>query len=158
IEVSTSGPAQAAVPNKWGFAYVGHPAVAGVPALAHQAGSWPAPLHVHTAPGAAAGQVRVRFPDVASRGGVVHVTAVNQGPVWGQALKWGPSGPDELVVVGCFAVGGKPVFSRFTVLFTASTRGPFPAGRGYGYVHYRPGGVAARFNSSGGAVTVAAGP
>jgi len=158
LAITAAGTAQAAVPDKWGFAFVDKPAVAGIPDLAHQAGSWPVPLHAHSTPGAP-GQVVVRFPHLASKGGVVHVTAVSSGPVWCQAQKWGPSGLDELVSVRCFKAGGVPVFSQFTVAYTTSTKGPFPAGRAYGYVHFQPGpGIVATFNSAGGANTVTPGP
>lgn len=116
LMTAAMGSAQAAVPDQWGFAYVSKPAVAGVPDLMHQAGSWPAAFHVHTAP-AAVGAVIVMFPRIASKNGVVHVTAVNEGPVWCQAEKWAASGPNELVSVRCHKVGGAPVFSPFTVLW-----------------------------------------
>jgi hypothetical protein len=158
LGAATAGTAQAAVPNKWGFAYVSKPAVAGIPDLGHQAGSWAAPLHAHTTPGVV-GQVFVVFPQLASKNGVVHVTAVNQGPIWCQAQKWGPSGTNEVVAVRCYKVGGAPVFSPFTVLYTSSSKGPFPAGRAYGYVHVQPpSGIVATFNSVGAANTVTAGP
>jgi hypothetical protein len=158
LALGAAGVAQAAVPSKWGFAYVDKPAIPGIPDLAHQAGSWPAALHVHVTPGLT-GQVFVRFPHLASRGGVVHVTAVNQGPVWCQVQKWRPAGPDEVVAVRCYKAGGIPVFSPFTVLYTTSSKGAFPAARAYGYVHYQPGpGIVARFNSAGAANTVTAGP
>ncbi len=151
------GTAHAAVPDQWGFAYVSKPAVAGVPDLMHQAGSWPAAFHVHTAP-AAVGRVIVMFPRIASKNGVVHVTAVNDGPVWCQAEKWAASGPNEVVSVRCHKVGGAPVFSPFTVLYTTSSKGPFPAGRAYGYVHFQPAsGIAGTFNSAGGTNTVTPG-
>ncbi|HUC56324.1 MAG TPA: hypothetical protein VMA95_02920 [Streptosporangiaceae bacterium] len=155
---ATAGVAQAAVPNKWGFAFVSKPAVAGVPDLGHQAGSWAAPLHAHTTPGAT-GQVFVVFPQLASKNGVVHVTAVNQSPIWCQAQKWAPAGASEVVAVRCYKPGGVPVFSPFTVLYTESTASPIPAGRAYGYVHLQPpSGIVASFNSSGAANTVTAGP
>ena len=158
LALTAAETAQAAVPDKWGFAFVDKPTVAGIPDLSHQAGTWPAPMHAHSAP-ASPGQVTVRFPNLATKGGVVHVTAVNNGPVWCQAQKWSPSGTSELVDVRCFKVGGVPVFSQFTVMFTASTKGAFPAGRAYGYVHFQPGpGIVASFNSSGGANTVSTGP
>lgn len=158
LAAAGAGVAQAAVPDKWGFAFVSKPAVPGVPDLAHQAGSWPAAFHVHTAP-AAVGRVIVRFPRIASKNGVVHVTAVNPAPVFCQAEKWATSGTSELVSVRCYKPGGAPVFSPFTVLYTTSTKGPFPAGRAYGYVHYQPpAGIVATFNSVGAANTVTAGP
>ena len=154
----TATAAHAAVPDKWGFAFVNNPSAPGIPVLTHQAGSWPAALHVHTAPGVL-GQVAVLFPHLASKNGVVHVTAVNQGPIWCQAQKWAPSGANELVLVRCYKAGGAPVFSPFTVMYTSSTKGPFPAGRAYGYVHVQPpSGIVATFNSVGAANTVAAGP
>jgi hypothetical protein len=149
--------AQAAVPDRWGFAFVGKPAVPGIPDLNHQAGSWPAPFKVHVTPGAP-GQVFVRFPRIATKGGVVHVTAVVAAPVWCQAQKWRPSGPNEIVVVRCFRAGGVPTFAPFTVLFTKSSGAPVPPGRAYGYVHFTPGqGVVARFNSAGANNTVTPG-
>jgi len=79
-----SGSAQASVPNHWGFAFVSQPAVAGIPPLSHQAGSWPPAFKVHTSPGAP-GQVMVRFPQIGVKGGVVHVTAVTDTATWCQA-------------------------------------------------------------------------
>ncbi len=157
LAAATAGAAQAAVPGKWGFAFVSKPSVAGIPDLMHQAGSWPAAFKVHTTPGAV-GRVLVTFPRIASKNGVVHVTAVNQGPVWCQAEKWAASGPNEVVSIRCHKAGGAPVFSPFTVLYTTSTKGPVPAGRAYGYVHFQPGGgVVATFNSAGAANTVTSG-
>lgn len=154
LAAAAAGPARAAVPDKWGFAYVNKPMVPGIPDPAHQAGSWPAAFKVHTTPGAV-GRVLVTFPRVASKNGVVHVTAVNAGPVWCQAEKWAPSGLNEVVVVRCRKAGGAPVFSPFTVLYTTSTKGPFPAGRAYGYVHFQPAaGIVASFSSVGAVNTV----
>ncbi len=146
--------AGAAVPNRWGFAYVDVPN--GIPNLAHQAGSWPAgpTVSVTTPPG---GPTYVRFPQIATGGGVVHVTAVSQGPHWCQALKWGPSGTDLLVVVRCFRYGGAPVTTPFTVVFEQST-GLLPAPQAFGYVHYNGAAVATQFNSAGVANSVVAGP
>lgn len=155
LATAVAGAAQAAVPDHWGFAYVNKPAVAGIPDLSHQAGSWPSAFKVHVTPGVT-GQDFVRFPHIASRRGVVHVTAVVAAPVWCQAQKWGPSGTDEVVAVRCFRAGGVPVFAPFSVMYTKSSKGPFPAGRAYGYVHFTPGhGIVARFNSSGSTNTVA---
>jgi hypothetical protein len=159
LAVAVAGAAWAAVPDRWGFAFVSNPAVPGIPPPAHQKGSWPAPLKVTTKPGAV-GQVFVRFPKLASKGGIVHVTAVSGTPVWCQAQRWARSGSAEVVVVRCYRPGGVPVFSPFTVLYSRSSAGFVPAGRGYGYAYFRPGhGLVARFNSAGAADTVtAAGP
>src|SRR6185437_11009308 len=55
-----TGQARAAVPNRWGFAFVDKPTVAGVTDPNHQAGSWPAAFQVKSSPGVV-GQVLVRF-------------------------------------------------------------------------------------------------
>src|SRR5258707_3769488 len=127
LALTAAETAQAAVPDKWGFAFVDKPTVAGIPDLSHQAGTWPALMHAHSAPGAP-GQVIVRFPNLAVKGGVVHVTAVNNGRVWFQAQNCSPSGTSELVGVRCFKAGGDPVFSPFTFMFPSRTNGPSPPG------------------------------
>jgi hypothetical protein len=148
--VTAAAPAQAAVPDHWGFAYVNIPA--GIPDVSHQAGSWPAPFKVTVSPGAP-GQEFVRFPRIASKAGVVHVTAVADLAVWCQAQRWFPSGLDEIAAIRCFRPGGVPTFVPFAVTFTQSSGAPLPPGRAYGYVHFG-GGIVSKFNSSGGAVTV----
>ncbi|MEV4092086.1 class I SAM-dependent methyltransferase [Streptosporangium saharense] len=143
-----------AVPNRWGFALVN--TQNGVPTLARQAGSWtPGPVVTVLTP--AGGPTYVRFPRLATTGGVVHVTAVSPRPEWCQALRWGPSGADLLVTVRCHRYGGAPVTVPFTVLFEQST-GRLPAPKAFGYVHHDGTAVVSRFNSSGGANTVTAGP
>jgi hypothetical protein len=161
LATAAAGTAQAAVPDHWGFAFVNHPSVPGIPDLTHQAGSWPAPFHVHVSPGAV-GQVFVRFPRIASAGGVVHVTAVIDAPDWCQAQTWGPVGVNEVVAVRCFTVSvgvTVPVSVPFTIMYSESSKAAFPPGRAYGYMHYRPGpGIVARFNSAGASDTVTSGP
>jgi hypothetical protein len=143
--------AQAAIPDHWGFAFVDKPSVASIPDVNHQAGSWPAPFKVHATPGGV-GQVFVAFPQIATNGGVVHVTAVSPKPAWCQAQKWAPSGANEVVAVRCFQPGGVPVFVPFSITFTTSSKGPIPPGRAYGYVHFEPSpGIVTSFNSAGGA-------
>jgi hypothetical protein len=156
LATAVAGAAQAAVPSHWGFAFVDKPNVAGTPELSHQAGSWPSPLHAHVTHNAAK-TVFVHFPRIASKAGIVHVTAVIDAPVWCQAEKWRPAGVNEIVAVRCYKAGGTAVFAPFTVMFTESSKAPFPAGRAYGYVRFRPGhGIVTRFNSAGAANTVTA--
>jgi hypothetical protein len=158
LAAAMAATARAAIPDRWGFAYVDKPTVPGTPILAHQAGSWPAPFKVHVAPGAI-GQVFVTFPQIATKGGVVHVTAVAPGPVWCQAQKWGPVGVNELVAVRCFRPGGAPVFVPFSITFQTSSKGPIPPGRAFGYVHFDPtAGIVASFNSTGAVNHVIPGP
>jgi hypothetical protein len=150
-----AGAARAAIPDRWGFAYVDKPTVPGIPVLAHQAGSWPAVFKVHSMPGAP-GQVFVSFPQIATKGGVVHVTAVSPqlapGPAWCQAQKWGPVGPNEVVAVRCYRFNGAPVFMPFSITFETSSKGPIPPGRAFGYLHFEPAtGIVASFNSTGAA-------
>jgi hypothetical protein len=156
--VALAGPAGSAVPDHWGFAYVNKPSVPGIPDLNRQAGSWPSTSKVHVKPGLV-GQVTVVFPHIATKAGVVHVTAVTDTPAWCQVQKWGPSGPNVAAVVRCFQPGGAPIFVPFSITFASSSKGPFPAGRAYGYVHFEPAtGIVARFNSAGGSNQVVPGP
>lgn len=155
--IAWAGPARSAVPDHWGFAYVNNPSVPSVPDVNHQAGSWPSPYKVHVSPGLV-GQVNVIFPHIATKGGVVHVTAVSANPAWCQVQKWRPSGANEAAVVRCFKPGGAPVFVPFSINFASSSKGPFPAARAYGYVHFEPAtGIVARFNSAGGSNQVVPG-
>lgn len=142
--LAVSPQANAAPSNSWGFAYVDAPA--GVPNLSRQAGSWPPGFNVNVSPGGV-GETFVRFPQIAGKEGVVHVTAVRNGPVWCQAWKWGPVGPDQVVVVRCFGFGGVPTFVPFTVMFAASTD-PLPPTTGFGYVHYEGGVIVSQYNST----------
>jgi len=145
--------AQAAVPNRWGFAVVD--VTSGVPDLNHQAGSWAPGFNVTVSPGGV-GQTYVRFPQIAINGGVVHVTAISQNAYWCQAQKWAPSGPDLMVVVQCYRYGGAPVFTPYSIVFEQST-GALPLSQGFGYMHYNGGGVVDQFNSAGAVNTVAGG-
>ncbi|GIH24988.1 hypothetical protein Aph01nite_32980 [Acrocarpospora phusangensis] len=146
-----TAPAQAAVPNRWGFALVDIPS--GIPDPNHQAGSWPAGFNVSVTPGVV-GQTFVRFPQIASGGGVVHVTAVVNTAAWCQVEAWTPVGVDELVTVRCYRFGGVPGFVPFTVMYETSS-GPLPAGtHGFGYVAYNGAAITASYNSVLGANTV----
>ncbi|NAS26325.1 hypothetical protein GT755_32210 [Herbidospora sp. NEAU-GS84] len=120
----------------------------GVPSLAHQAGSWTAGFNVSVTPGVP-GETIVRFPQLAGPGGVVHVTAVHDGPVVCQAAKWMPVGPDMIVFVRCHQFGGSPLTVPFTVTYFEST-GVMggPATAAFGYVHYNSG-IVTQYNSAG---------
>ncbi|BCB88434.1 hypothetical protein [Phytohabitans suffuscus] len=133
-----AAPAQAAVPDGHGF--VLWDGAATVPAS-----TWP-PATVVTPGGF--GLYRIIFPGQAARGGVVHVTAVNGGPVWCQALRWGPSGADEIAYIRCYKAGGAPVDTPFSAVFASSSPPDGFPGR-YGYVHANlTGGVIDQYNSS----------
>jgi hypothetical protein len=139
--VTIATPAQAALPDAVGFVLWNGGAT--VPS-----GTWPAATSVAPGP---VGIYTIKFPGLAARGGVVHVTAVNSGPRWCQAVKWGPSGPDEIAIVLCSQPGGALVPAAFTALFDSSS-GPSGAINGrFGYVDYSdPAGViVSQYNSSG---------
>ncbi|GAA0404100.1 hypothetical protein Acor_24450 [Acrocarpospora corrugata] len=139
-----SGSAQAAVPNRWGFAYVNIPA--GVPDPSHQAGSWAPAFNVTVTPGVV-GQTFVRFPQIGGPGGIVHVTAVVPTNAWCQVESWVPALPDEVVTVRCYRFGGVPMFVPFTVLYEESS-GPLPAGsHAFGYVAYNGAAITGSYNS-----------
>ena len=159
--------AQAAVPDRFGFAFMNNPTPPGGMVLdtAHQWGSWKTafPAAWATVDQIAVGRYIVHFPQIGPAFGpplgIVHVTAVNPGPVWCQAALWQAVPPNEDVYVQCYRAGGAPVNSTFTVLFTESTGAPVPAGGDYGYVFARPNGaIVTQYNSTGAANLVSAGP
>ena len=140
--------AQAAVPDKFGFALYSGAVVSE---------QFPAATTVLPNP---PGRFIVIFPGQAAAGGVVHVTAVQDGLVtpparWCQAENWVPIGPDEYVFVSCYAPGGALDSSPgFSVMFSSST-GPVGGGL-YGYTYSSPGGaIINQYNSVGAANSVA---
>jgi hypothetical protein len=143
-----AAPAHAAPPNTDGFAlWNGSAVVAGT--------AWPAGTTV--TPGGT-GVYTVRFPGIAVSGGVVHVVAVNQGPVWCQVIGWGPSTPDEIAQVRCFAVPGIPVNTGFSVFFTSDVAPPGSTPGAYGYVYGdTTGALLTSYNSAGAPNTIAPG-
>ncbi|WP_204059721.1 hypothetical protein [Microbispora corallina] len=137
--------AGAAVPDRWGFAFVD--TTAGIPDPARQAGSWPPGFSVQVSPGGV-GEVLVKFPQIAlSTGGVVHVTAAAAAPIWCQAEKWWAAGADEIVAVRCHKYGGVPTFTPFSIVFSSSS-GPLPAPKAFGYVFWDGSAVAWQYNSA----------
>ncbi|GAA1506169.1 hypothetical protein GCM10009677_43220 [Sphaerisporangium rubeum] len=144
--VAAGTAAEAAVPNRWGFALVD--VTSGVPDPSHQAGSWPAGFNVTVTSGGV-GQYFVKFPQIGvPNGGVVHVTALSQTAVWCQAQKWGMSGADEVVAVQCYRFGGTPENTRFSIVFEESS-GWGAIVQGLGYVHWTGSGIGTQFNSTG---------
>lgn len=149
--VGVAAPARAAVPDGHGFVlWNGGAAV--------PSGTWP-PATTVTAYGG--GFYEIVFPGQAAKGGVVHVTAINERPVWCQALKWGHSGADEIVYVGCFTPGGLGTDTPFTAVFTSSSPPDGIAGH-YGYVHAdSTGAIQSEYNSAlggGNVVSPSGGP
>ncbi len=143
--VAAAAPAQAAVPDRAGWVLYNGSAV--VPS-----GTFPAATTV--VPGSP-GQYKVTLPGMAAKGGVVHVTAVNPKPHWCQTEKFGISGANEVVIIGCFLPGGVPDKTGFSLLYSSSS-GPATGGGAYGYVDAQPGGaLVSQYNSAGAVNAVA---
>ena len=141
-----SSPAAAALPDAHGFVlYNG--------AITVPSGTWPAAT---TVAGGPAGVYTIRFPGQAAKGGVVHVTAINTGPRYCQAVKWGPSGSDEIVVVLCAVPGGALSPTAFSAFFESSSGPAGPINGEFGYVHYNEatGTLTDQYNSVGALNTV----
>lgn len=151
--VSVPGAAAAAPADPWGFAYLDNPAPppGAVMDPTRQWGSWKAsfPADAATVDHTGPGTYRVRFPHLAAKAGVAHVTAViGAGPAWCQLGKWYPQGSDEIVEVQCYRHGGVPDDTRFGVTFTERSA-PLPSG-GFAYVYANvAGGIVAEYNSAG---------
>lgn len=140
-------PAAAALPDAVGFVLWNGAAT--VPSGTSPAGT--------TVAGGPSGVYTITFPGLAAKGGVVHVTAINGGPRFCQAVKWGPSGPDEIAVVLCSQPGGALVPTAFTALFDSSSGPAGPINGRFGYVDWNdPAGVMAdQYNSAGAVNSVA---
>ncbi|WP_405056476.1 hypothetical protein OG474_27505 [Kribbella sp. NBC_01505] len=133
-------PADAAVPDRKGWALWNDPGAAVVPS-----GTWPAGSSViPTSPG----RYQVKLVGQGAPQGVVHVTAINNAPHWCQAESWGQSGSDEIVNVACYRAGGALDRSSFSVFFVRASGGPAPGP--YGYVDSPAGGgIISQYNSVG---------
>lgn len=154
-----AGPAAAATPDAYGFAYLDSPSQPiGSPYL-------PDPNHRFVSSGGpvtvtrnSTGFYTVLFAGIGKPTGVAHVTAVGSSPVWCQILRYGMSGSDERIDIACVQVGWAVVDSQFTVMFTSSTTPPAGSG-GYGYLLSNPiGAVLDSYNSVGGPNSISHGP
>jgi hypothetical protein len=134
-------PAAAALPDAHGFVLWNGAAT--VPS-----GTWPAATTVAAGP---SGIYTIRFPGQAAKGGVVHVTAINPGPRFCQAVKWGPSGADEIVVVLCSQPGGALLPTAFSAFFESSSGPAGPINGKFGYVDFNDptGTMIDQYNSAG---------
>ncbi|MFY1694579.1 hypothetical protein [Solwaraspora sp. WMMA2101] len=148
-----AAPAQAAVPDRWGFAYLQTPTPAPGTILdtTRQWGGWKAgaPALWATVNQIGVGRYRVNFPNTASRNGVAHVTAVDNAPRWCQVFQTYPSGSSQMVEVQCYRPGGAPDNARFVVDYTSAS-GVLPPGPAFGYVKANPvGALMSSYNSAG---------
>src|SRR3954471_17600101 len=127
---ATAAPAQAAVPDRFGFALWS----GGVVSQAQPAGTTVAPV--------VPGRWIVKFPGQGIPGGVVHVTAVHDAVTapngrFCQAERWTPDAavpPNEIVQVACYRTTGVlDPLPGFSIQFSASS-GPVGGGF-YGYMY-----------------------
>ncbi|MER6360775.1 hypothetical protein [Kitasatospora sp. NPDC001527] len=158
VSLPAAGAAHAAVPDRWGFAYLDNPTPPPgyVPDTTRQWGSWPSPAaNPVKVDQIGTGSYVVHFPLIAGPGGIAHVTAVGRTGSWCQVRGWSTAGTGQDVSVGCHRPGGAPEDTRFTVLYTTSSGVPSPAVGGYGYVYANStGAVIGQYNSAGGTNTV----
>lgn len=144
VALAVAVPAQAAVPDRFGFVLYNGAAV--VPT-----GTFPAATTV--APGLP-GQYKVTFPGVGAKGGIVHVTPINPKAHWCQVEKFGLSGTNEVVIIGCYLPGGVRDKTAFSLVYTSSSGKPLTPGA-YGYVDAQPtGALVSQYNSAGAANSV----
>lgn len=141
--------AQAAVPDSFGFVLWNGSAPV-------SSGTWPAATSVLVS---GAGRYQVTFPGQASSTvGVAHVTAINNTPHWCQINSLGTSGPDEVVGISCYKVGGAADPTSFSAIFDSSS-GPAVTPGAFGYVNALPSGsLVSSYNSASAANSVIPGP
>jgi hypothetical protein len=144
--------ADAAIPDRWGFAFNDNPTPpAGyVMPTSRQWGSWKTafPASWATVSQFGTGIYRVTFPQIPSKAGVAHVTAVNSGAVSCQVDSFGSAGATEFVYARCVRPGGAPTNSAFSVTFSESS-GTSATGAYASVLGAKAGGVTNTFNSSG---------
>ncbi|MER5864341.1 hypothetical protein [Kitasatospora sp. NPDC002040] len=159
--VPTAAPAHAAVPDRWGFAYLDNPTppLGYVPDTTRQWGSWTSPAaNPVKVDQLAVGSYLVHFPLIAGPGGIAHATAVDRTGNWCQIKGWSTAGTGQDVAVNCYKPTGAPANTLFTVLYTTSSGVPSPAGGSYGYTYSAiSGAVLAQYNSAGAVNTVSHG-
>lgn len=153
-----AGPAPAAAPDHWGFAYLEdpNPGAAVIPDPTRQWGSWKAafPASWATVQPIAVGRYLVRFPRIASRNGVAHVTAISGAPRWCQVENTFPIGVDQAVLVSCHRHGGPADWSRFAVMYSSSSKVAAPGAYAY-LLADSLGGLVHSYNSTGAPNSVA---
>ncbi len=153
VALPAAAPAHAAVPDRWGFAFLDNPTPpAGyVPDLTRQWGSWPSPAaNPVKVDQVGVGAYVVHFPLIAGPGGIAHATAVGRTGNWCQIKGWSSAGTGQDVAVNCYKPTGAADNTLFTVLYTTSSGAPSPAGGSYGYTYSDVNGtVLDQYNSTG---------
>ncbi|MEV6524691.1 hypothetical protein AB0M43_22305 [Longispora sp. NPDC051575] len=147
-------PAQAATADQWGFALVDNPTVPLFTTLntSRQWGTWKTAFPASWASGGklATGRFRVKFPNIGTPKGFVHVTPVNRTGNYCEIVFWTPSGADEIVDVQCHKPGGAADDTPFTVLWSVSS-GVLPSSQpgSHAYLRYGTAGITDSYNSTG---------
>ncbi|MEU0148445.1 hypothetical protein ABZ119_21145 [Streptomyces sp. NPDC006288] len=156
-----AGPAHAAVPDRWGFAYLDNatPPAGYAPDPSRQWGSWVSPsANPVKVDQIGLGSYVVHFPLIGGPGGIAHATAVNSVAHWCQIADWKTVGSGQDVYVNCYLPSGAPDNSTFTVLYTSSSGLPTTPSGSYGYLNSDSSGtVLTQYNSAGSANAVSKG-
>ncbi|MET8177108.1 hypothetical protein [Streptomyces clavifer] len=151
--VPAAGSAQAAVPDRWGFAYLDDPTPPPgyAPDPSRQWGSWASPsTNPVKVDQIGLGSYVVHFPMIGGVDGIAHATAVDSTGRWCQIVAWKDVGSGEDVYVNCYRPGGAPDNSTFTVLYTSSSGTPATPSGSYGYLYSDTSGIAlTQYNSTG---------
>lgn len=135
-------PADAAVPDRKGWVLWNQTTGTTI-----GTGTWPAGSSVVVL---SPGRYQVKLPGQGAPNGVVHVTAINNAPHWCQAETWFQSGPDEIINIRCYRVGGALDPTSFSAFFVRASGGPAPGP--YGYVDSAASGaLVSQYNSTGAA-------
>ena len=145
-------PAQAAVPDKWAFAFMHNPTPPPGLLMDPTRQFKSDGLINSTVFAGPIGRYRVIFPGIASANGIAHVTAVASDARWCQVFNIFTSGPDQVVEVQCYKYSGAIIthdWSQFSIMY--STSSGFPVGAGaYAYVHGKiTGGTGPSYNPFG---------
>ncbi|MBP2322998.1 hypothetical protein JOF56_003383 [Kibdelosporangium banguiense] len=152
LGITVSVPAQASIGDVWAFAYNDKPAPGPVFGLMDPSHQWTPTGPASEVRSYGTGRYEVRFAKTANKVGIPHVTAVNPKPHYCQLVGWKPSFSTgyEHVWVDCYAFGGVPADSRFTVMFTGSSGfSPFGTDK-HAYIHSAyDGTILDEYNSEG---------
>ncbi|HZM77804.1 MAG TPA: hypothetical protein VFC19_18965 [Candidatus Limnocylindrales bacterium] len=145
------GPAQAAVPNQWAFAYMNNP-VPPMGMLMDITRQWKSDnIPNSTVDPLVLGRYRLKFPGIASGNGVAHVSAVAPDARWCNVFTKYNVGIDLFIEVQCWQHTGMitPAPSAFTIVYSTSSGALAGAGT-YAYVRGNLlGGVSASYNPAG---------
>jgi hypothetical protein len=149
--VLSGGPAHAAVPNQWAFAYMHNPAPA-MGTLMDVTRQWKSNnIPNSTVDPIVFGRYRVKFPGIGSANGVVHVTAVAPDARWCNVFTKYTVGADQFVEVQCWLHNGMitPAQSAFTISYSTSS-GALAGPGTYAYLRANLlGGTTASYNPAG---------